>query len=279
MLGKAVLVVILIFQFQYSYSENKMDIYEKIQEYTKDIEKDPESSIDYELRGHCYKKLKKYDLALKDYEIANRLYENITVYNGIAEINLKRNNPNEALKIISKGLKLDSSYELSYAIRGICYDFLDKPASAISDYTQFLDQYPNKGIPYHQREIWSILYVRRAILNFGEKKHEAALNDINIAIMIDGKGTDKNSDLYYIRHNIYYASGRKKEAMADLNIAFQKGFSNEKKIQLLKSSHSVEEQKEIESLIKKYNIKTVDNEFKYENREFIIETFFKINDF
>ena len=253
-------------------------IIEKINYYTKKIKLEPDSNVNYELRGDYYSELKKYDLALQDYYKANTIREGAFTYFGIAKVELILGHNEKALQAISKSIELQPQTRNAYRLRGLCYDFLNIDKNAIKDYTEFLEPNSKVQIIAAEKEVFLLLYVRRAMILLRNNNYKAALDDINISIMIDKKSEDKNYNLYYIRYLIYDAMNKKAEAKEDLLTALKMGFTIEKKLNLIRQKYTGEEKIEIENLIKKYVSKPMDKEFDYENHQYIVETFFKENE-
>lgn len=101
-----------------------------------------------------------------------------------------------------------------YYIRGFIAQAHDHYASALADYRKLIDQkmYEYAG-----------LYNSMAMCNLALCKYDEAMDNIATAISMDG---GRNGEFYYTKARILYAQGKTSDALSQLKVAADKGYSS-----------------------------------------------------
>jgi tetratricopeptide (TPR) repeat protein len=204
------------------------------------IEKYKNVPVAYNNRGLFYKGLGKYDLALIDYNNAEKVdptYQ--ATYENRANIYFLTNHFEESLKDVAHALKLKSNSEVAINTRGAVYFNQGKYDLALKDFDaaikikkDYFEAYRNRGNAYSVLgnfdaaladynfylkfdSKFNQMYYWRGIAHYNLKLYDNSINDLSTAIKM-GLGT---GDVYLYRSKCYFAKGDKASAQQDFAAA------------------------------------------------------------
>ncbi|MFN4151860.1 MAG: tetratricopeptide repeat protein, partial [Candidatus Sericytochromatia bacterium] len=219
--------------------QNEFEISSK--DHIKSIELNPKETSEYYNLSYCYKKLKKYDLAIKT---MNKCIEEdsstdnlISGYTERGRIYYLLSNYNLSFKDLSYAINLDPESPDnidSYKLRGLINYLYYSSDLALSDYNKALD------IDSQDSET---LY-NRAILYEQQKKYDLALEDLEW--IIDGDSTQEEVfDAYKKRVEIYVSLEKYDLAIKDISDIFDLDLDNEQLVStyLLRAELNKEQKK------------------------------------
>lgn len=115
------------------------------------VKLNPDSATNFLNRGLCYYGLGKFDKALEDFTKAADLEPNrpIFTYNkGLALYSQEKHQ--QAFDEFTKAIKLNSNYYEAYLYRAYACEGLGQPKSAIYDYGQAIRVKPSEGLAYYR---------------------------------------------------------------------------------------------------------------------------------
>ena len=171
----------------------------------------------YNNRGNAHVALGQYDAAFQDFRKAVELMPQSAVpFNGrgLAHEQLKRNHA--AIRDLTRAVSIDPKYVAAYQHRADAYLALGMYREAVADATQVLTLQPDAPLP-------DILLLR-ARANEGDKKFNAALDDLNKVIEAKPDLVDA-----YIERGIVFTQARRfDDALGDLNRAVELDAQNAK---------------------------------------------------
>ena len=164
----------------------------------------------YNNRGNARVTLGQYDAAFQDFRKAVELMPQSAVpFNGrgMAHEQLKRHHA--AIRDLTRAISINPKYVAAYQHRADAYLALDMYREAVADATQVLTLQPDVPLP-------DILLLR-ARANEGDKKFNAALDDLNKAIEAKPDLVDA-----YIERGIVFTQARRfDDALGDLTRALE----------------------------------------------------------
>ncbi len=164
----------------------------------------------YFLRANCFATLKKYDLALKDFEKVLELDpKEFKAALGAGEINAELRNYQAALKDYDWALKINPKFWDAYIARSRCYESLHETDKAIADLSHVIGAQPKDAGAFLLR---AELYERL-------KQFKKAIDDYTQVIAI----APADDDAYKSRADIYTKLGDYKKAIADYDAALKLG--------------------------------------------------------
>lgn len=162
-----------------SANNNMGEMYEKRKMYDKALEYytrqlDIEAGDYYYInRGWCYIKLKRYEEAQKDFNLAIEMEpKNPYAYNGLAHTYKEQKQYQEAIKFFEKAIEFDNEYIYAYRYICDCYEELEQYDEAVQTYNRAIEKFPDD----------ETLYLDRGLLFANQDKYEEALKDYNKAI-------------------------------------------------------------------------------------------------
>lgn len=165
--------------------------HEKIDLYTKAIEKDSSFTAAYNNRGICLFQNNDFQSAINDF---NKVIEtdssNLEVYVYIGNGYLRMGNYDSAIVNYTKALKSNFPSKSIYNNRGLCYHKLEKYDNAIDDYTKAIEQ----------DSVAVSTITNRAQCYLALNKYNNAIADYNLLISLDSE----NSKNYYNLGCIYW---------------------------------------------------------------------------
>ena len=171
----------------------------------------------YNNRGNAHVALGQYDAAFQDFRKAVELMPQSAVpFNGrgLAHEQLKRYHA--AIRDLTRAVSIDPKYVAAYQHRADAYLALGMYREAVADATQVLTLQPDTPLP-------DILLLR-ARANEGDKKFNAALDDLNKVIEAKPDLVDA-----YIERGIVFTQARRfDDALGDLNRAVELDAQNAK---------------------------------------------------
>jgi len=171
----------------------------------------------YNNRGNAHVALGQYDADFQDFRKAVELMPQSAVpFNGrgLAHEQLKRYHA--AIRDLTRAVSIDPKYVAAYQHRADAYLALDMYREAVADATQVLTLQPDTTLP-------DILLLR-ARANEGDKKFNAALDDLNKVIEAKPDLVDA-----YIERGIVFTQARRfDDALGDLNRAVELDAQNAK---------------------------------------------------
>jgi tetratricopeptide (TPR) repeat protein len=190
---------------------------EALADYNSAITMKPDGAL-YNSRAKLYFDLKKYDLALENYNKAIALDSTQgEYYINRGAVNALTNNMQTALGDFNKGLQLKPDHANGYKNRSLIFQSLGQWENAISDITKYLSMHPEDA------DLW---YERGRINNVLNKPAEA-LPDIDKAIQLN----NKQGLYYYEKMKSLLLLGQKANALQVYNIVKQYGVAIEPKVQ------------------------------------------------
>ena len=113
-------------------------------------------------RGSCYRKLAKYDLAIKDYLEAIKIDPSLVfVYNNLASTYRKSGENEKALTYYSYAISYDDSYFIAYNNRSSLYFDMNQIENAVADVNKsisinslYAPAFNNRGVIYHHKKMY-----------------------------------------------------------------------------------------------------------------------------
>jgi tetratricopeptide (TPR) repeat protein len=215
------------------------DTNEKLKNYSKAIELNPEYSDAYNNRGNIYfNALADYEKAARDYEKAIELDpKNAFAYNNRANVYVNTGNYKEAIRFCSKAIEIYPEYSLAFSLRGQAHYYLEEYDKAIADYSKSIgidssnpDTFSNRGVVFYIKGMYkeaiedydraiklspleASFYSNRGAANDKLKKFNEAVTDYNKAISLNSA----KANYYLNRGNAYCNSSKYKESAADYN--------------------------------------------------------------
>ncbi len=170
------------------------------------IEKHDDAVIAYINRGNAYRDVKKYVLAIKDYDNAektNPRYSAIFTNRGYACY--MNGQYKEAVRDFSKSLSMDHNQNEILYNRGLAFYSLREYDKALEDYSNVLQTDP----------LFIKAYIGKGNVYTAMGKDSLAIEAYSKVIAID----PSNPDAWYNRGNILAKNQKHKEALADYNKA------------------------------------------------------------
>lgn len=196
-------------------ADHKQEYEKRIEEYTIQIEDNPQSAMNYYGRGRIYLELGQYDNAINDFNRSITIKNNISiVYHALSRAYIGRGRYSDALQAIENAIRIRPSIT-DYYQRAICYDNLKMIPQAIEDYTRFINSKPvlkSKDDRLDLPKEYFNSHKRRALLYFQIQKFEKTVEDVTEALNI----YDKDPMLYSMRGHSYYNLGKLDESLNDL---------------------------------------------------------------
>lgn len=136
--------------------------YQTIKKLTEIIRKYPEKPDAYLMRGFMYDELKKYDLAISEYETAKKFdCDMSSYYNSMGVAYSNKGNQNKAIDFYTKAISCDPTDASFYCNRACAYDDIDELEKALADYEEALkndsdcyEAYFNRNFIYDK--LWRI---------------------------------------------------------------------------------------------------------------------------
>jgi len=197
-----------------SYITSGNDLYAQhnfkgaIDEYTKAIELNENSSIAYHNRGLAWQASKDYPKAIDDYNKAISLDDKYTdAYNNRGIVWYNMGDYSKSMEDYNKAIQLNDKYALVYNNRGLVWQ-------ALKDYTKAIDDY-SKAILFDDK--YTDAYYNRGNAYYASYNYQKAIEDFNKVVTLD----DKYTDAYVSRGNAWYALNNYKNAIADYDKAIQ----------------------------------------------------------
>ncbi|WP_156331800.1 tetratricopeptide repeat-containing serine protease family protein, partial [Planktothricoides sp. SR001] len=140
-------------------------------------QQEEKTANDYYNQGVTNYDLKKYDLAIADYNQAIALDPNYAAaYNGRGNAYKELKKYELAIADFNQAIALDQNYASAYVGRGLAYYDLKKYDLAIADYTE--------SLRLNNSEPW-LVHNNRGLAYYYLKKYELAIADYNKAIALD----------------------------------------------------------------------------------------------
>lgn len=199
----------LPFRNRANYRRDQGRTEEALADYNSAITLKPDGAL-YNSRAKLYFNLKKYDVALEDYNRAIALDSTEGEYfiNRGAVFALSNNLP-KALEDFNKGLALTPDHANGYKNRSLIYQSFGQWENALSDITKYLGMHPEDA------DLW---YERGRIKNVLNKPSEA-IPDFDRAIQLN----NKQGLFYYEKMKSLLLMGQKASAMEVYTIVQQFG--------------------------------------------------------
>lgn len=174
--------------------------------YCKCIENYSDIPYLYNNRANIYKMLKKYDLALVDYEKAISLDKNYkSPYLGMASLFVITSKEDEAIEILDKIIKKQRNEASAYYYKGLALFFKNDKENALKNFTL--------AIKYAKDTITSAYYYRGNLYAFYKEDYKKALADYTKCINIAKKNSINHihlistAEVYENRAIAYYKLG------------------------------------------------------------------------
>jgi tetratricopeptide (TPR) repeat protein len=220
--------------------QNKYD--ESMIYFSKAIEKFPEYSYAYAMRGLCNTKKELFNNAFGDFTKAINLwprYDSALYWRGNARAELKQYGL--SIPDYHRAININPNFDLAYNNMALSFKYMSLPDSAayyfdkaISIQPTYAEYYANKGDLYwgikeYKKCIWSFdraidldpsscaLYINRGNAYYWDKEPELALKDFKKAMEIDG------NDVYAVSHvgECYYYLADYAQAIYYFKLALQ----------------------------------------------------------
>ncbi|MBD2241658.1 tetratricopeptide repeat protein [Aulosira sp. FACHB-113] len=177
-------------------------------DFNKTITINPESVYGYNNRGLIYEELQKWDLALVDFNKAIAINSEFAYgYNNRGFIYKELQKWDLALVDFNKAIAIDPELAQAYYNRGVVYDEQNQWGLALTDYNKVIAINPNDAD----------IYNNRAGLYYKLQEFNLALNDYNKAIEIN----PILAPAYYNRGILYYKLQEFNLALNDYNKAIK----------------------------------------------------------
>lgn len=168
-------------------TEAEFTNYCKIRSITKIIDKYPNRPEAYIQRGFIYDKMKKYDEAISDYRIANKLgYNDASIFSNIGVAYDKKKEYAKAEYYYTKAINKDPNDADYYINRGGCYDDMHDYEKALEDYNEAIkidpeerDAYINRALTYESMKEEAAAETEKTYY------HEKLIDDLKKALEID----------------------------------------------------------------------------------------------
>ena len=183
---------------------------EAVSHYTKALEEDDSLAVAYNNRALAFIRLDRLDEAESDLQAALALEEASEYYSNYSQIDLKKEDYQQAVDHLTKAIELDSRIPDNYSNRAMAYQKLGKDDQAISDYTQAIALGQKDNVLYNNRGI--------AYMNTGE--YDKAAADFTTALK--GDHADKNTILAN-RAEAYLRAEDYQNAVADYEALVEAG--------------------------------------------------------
>lgn len=171
--------------------------------YDKCIATYPDDSTLYNNRANFYKMLKKYDLALEDYEKAISLDKNYkSPYLGKASLLVITSKEDEALEILNEIIKKHRNEASAYYYKGLALLFKKHKEQALKNFTL--------AIKYAKNTIVPAYYYRGNLYAFYKEDYKKALSDYTKCINIVKSNSVSHiylsslAEVYHNRAIVYY---------------------------------------------------------------------------
>ena len=186
------------------------------------IKTQPKLNIAFNNRGYSYLQLKKFDLAIADFNSSIRLQPSASTYNNRGMAQSKKGDFQSALADYFKAVELNPNESLSYNNRADTYMQLSKFDLALADQTKAISMLPKEAIYLANRcytylklqslepamadcnkaiELkpdFALAYSTRANINFLISDFNAAVRDFETAIKLNDSLVGLNLDLGYV---------------------------------------------------------------------------------
>lgn len=178
--------------------------------FTQAIQRFPEANLPYINRAGEYRARKQFDLALKDYDMADKVEANYALgLKGRALCLFDMKRYAEALRDFDALVRLGSQEPVVFGKRGACLTYLGRFEEAIPSYDKGLELNPDDGDIYNDR----------ASNYFNLKNYEKAIADYNKAFELK----PENSDILRNRGATYLLMARYDAALQDFDALIQRG--------------------------------------------------------
>ena len=158
------------------------------------------------LRGICYLRIKKYDLAIDSFKNGiniNKFHANL--YNGLGTVYLTTNDYLKAIKYYTKCLETDPKLKKVYYNRAVSHLKLSESSLAYSDFMEY-----NKYFPAY---LDGIMYLTKVSIQL--ELFEDVLKYTSEFI----KNSTSDADIYYSRGMAFFKLKQNKEALQNYEIA------------------------------------------------------------
>jgi serine/threonine protein kinase len=163
---------------------------------------------DHNNRGNTYRKLKRYDDALAEFNRAIQLDpNNIHAYSNRGLTYTELQQYDKALADYNKAIEIDSNFADAYFNRGFTYNRLEQYNEALADFNHGIGLKPNDAKAY----------ANRANTYVSLQQYDKALGDLSQAIRLD----PTLILAYFGRANVYYQLDRYEEAVDDYQQVIQ----------------------------------------------------------
>lgn len=163
---------------------------------------------DYFWRGTCYRHLRQYESAIKDFNTALSMEPTASNYIGRGVAYAEAGKNEDALADFDSALKLDPNDSWINTYKGIVYLDSDRPEEALKQFNEAISKAPNVSKQY----IWRAKYY----MNKGE--YDSALRDLDDAVRYDTTRLRKGEP-YFFRAQVYEKLGRSSDAESDKAMA------------------------------------------------------------
>lgn len=140
------------YQAMISSAMAKTTRYESIKKLSEIIHKYPEKPDAYVIRGFMYDDIRRYDIAITDYETAKKFGCDLnTYYNSMGIAYSNKGNNKKAIVYYSKAIKIDINNASYYCNRACSYDELEELEKALKDYDKAIELDPDFYEAYFNR--------------------------------------------------------------------------------------------------------------------------------
>ena len=202
--------VLLMGQQKYFFQKglDATDPKDKIEFFTKSLEKEGADKEVFKERGDVYNKLRQFDKAIADYNKAIEIdpkYINAYMFRGGVYHSLHQYD--KAIADCTKAIEIDPKHKDAYHIRGFLYRFIMQYDKAIADYTKAIEIDPKDKFAY---EIRGDVYT-------GIRQYVRAIADYTKVIEID----QGYADAFYNRGCAYNELNQYDKAVADISKAIE----------------------------------------------------------